>query len=57
MCYLMPETSILVCRGDTVFADFYVRLESLRDFFATQPDRQARMQQFFAALGVRTFKS
>jgi len=53
----MPETSILVYRGDTVFADFYVRLESLRDFFATQPDRQARMQQFFAALGVRTFKS
>jgi len=49
--FWIDDIRAMATRGDTVFADFYDRLESLRDFFATQPDRQARMQQFFAALG------
>ena len=40
-----------------MFAAFYDRLESLRDFFTTQPDRQAKMQQFFVALSVSSFNN
>ena len=36
-----------------MFASFCDSLESLRAFFSTQPDRQARMQQFFLALTVK----
>ncbi|KAJ7373133.1 hypothetical protein OS493_014281 [Desmophyllum pertusum] len=39
----------MTTRGETVFAAFYDRLESLKDY-STQPDRQARIQQFFVAL-------
>ena len=51
----VPQNTVFL-RGDTVFAAFYDRLESMRDFFSTQLDRQARMQQFAVALSVRTFK-
>lgn len=39
-----------------MFAAFYDRLESLKDL-STQPDRQAKIQQFSVALSVRTVLS
>ena len=39
-----------------MFAAFYDRLESLKDF-SVQPDHQARMKQFYVALRVRTYYS
>ena len=39
-----------------MFAAFYDRLESLKDF-SFQPDHQARMKQFYVALRVRTYYS
>ncbi|XP_068752478.1 1-phosphatidylinositol 3-phosphate 5-kinase-like isoform X2 [Montipora capricornis] len=46
----IDDIKAIATRGTSVFASFCDSLESLRAFFSTQPDRQARMQQFFLAL-------
>ncbi|KAM7438945.1 hypothetical protein ABFA07_011646 [Porites harrisoni] len=47
--FWINDLRAMATRGETVFAAFYDRLESLKDF-SIQPDHQARMKQFYVAL-------
>ncbi|KAL9957912.1 hypothetical protein ACROYT_G034867 [Oculina patagonica] len=47
--FWINDLRAMATRGETVFAAFYDRLESLKDL-SSQPDRQAKIQQFFVGL-------